>query len=345
MLLDFSRKGKTDGKVEQERNRIRLLLAIYNHKWLTVRQLGVLGWPRQSVEAQRVSAFRFIKTAIKDGLLLERKIERLGGTIAALSKRGARWMGQHGYSCIGAEQWGEVENGTWFPASNYFHDFMINEFLIVSHAQKMQDFYDSIAYFDSGHRQPHEFRYINERELKKSNKMAQVPDGVVWDESIRDHFLANELPVRFIECESYRKTGRKMNKMLTSAIQRYKSSNTSISMWLHPLQVEQGIKERLTFGQAKTVFIYDVQQRDERGYRIDHKKRIVQGVHRLISNKNGWWRLMGDETRDFEMDFAPFDSVTMQFLPEETIKVRRPGIPTVEEEDEDEFDYHRQDYW
>jgi hypothetical protein len=321
--FDVDNHGQLTGKQEQEQNRIRLFLAIYNHKWLTAKQLGVIGWPKQNKDARRVSAFRFIKTAIADGLLLDRKIEKVGGTIAVLSHKGALWMLERGYRVIGADKWGNFESANWSPPSNYFHDFMINEFLTVELFLVAERHMNSESYLLNDSCKTLEYRHINERELKKTNKLAQVPDGLFWDEATRADYGDDYMPTMFIECESYRKTGAKMRKMMTETAKREKYDNEiKLELWLHPIELEKNESKHIKINQSSTIFIYDVQQRDERGFKIDHRKRLISAFRQLFNERLRWDATIGKE--EITLYFAPFDSKTMQFLNQDSVKIERP---------------------
>lgn len=324
---DEDNHDQLDGKQAQERNRVRLFLAIYNHKWLTAKQLGVIGWPKQNKDARRVSAFRFIKAAIKDGFLLDRKIDRVGGTIAVLSLKGAQWMSGHGYSCIGANKWGHFEdNVNWTPPSNYFHDFMINEYLTVELHQISQDRINSESFAYNDAARAYDFQHINEREFKKTNQHAQIPDGMYWDENDRMMYGTDNVPVTFIECESHRKTGIKMRKMMLQTAKRAQTDEFKLDLWLHPIQIERNQPKTIKFGAATTTFIYDIHQRDERGFKIDHQKRLISGLRQLIQGIQAWRHVIGDHVDEITIHFAPFDSKTMQFLASEYHTVNR-SIP------------------
>jgi hypothetical protein len=320
--FDDENHGQLDGKQEQERNRIRLFLAIYNHKWLTAKQLGVIGWPKQNKDARRVSAFRFIKSAIADGLLLDRKIEKVGGTIAVLSRKGALWMLERGYRVIGADKWGNFDSANWSPPSNYFHDFMINEFLTVELFLVSENHLNSESYLMNDSSKALEYRHINERELKKTNKLAQVPDGLFWDEAERVYY-GDGMPRMFIECESYRKTGAKMRKMMTETARRAKGEDIKLELWLHPIELEQNESKHIKISQSSTRFIYDVQQRDERGFKIDHKKRLVSAFRQIFKERTRWDVTIGDQ-EEITLYFSPFDSKTMQFLDWDSVTIERP---------------------
>ena len=183
----------------KEFNKERLFLAIYNHKWLTVRQLGSIGWLKQSDEAQRVSASRFIKQNVEDGYLLDRSIKEVGGVIATLSRKAERWMNERGYSVIGGYKWGKIaEDGTWVPPSNYWHDFMANEFLTVELTRKSKainsEKLNNGSYFINFNDYLVEYQHVNEREFRKASEGEQIPDGLFWDQNQISNYGADFLP-------------------------------------------------------------------------------------------------------------------------------------------------------
>lgn len=305
-----------NGTELKEQNKERLFLAIYNHKWLTVRQLGVVGWPNQSDEAQRVSALRFIRQNIDDGFLLDRSIRDVGGTIATLSRNGEKWMNDRGFSVMGGYRWGKfTEDGTWEPPSNYWHDFMTNEFLTVELNRKMkeanEDKINSVQYFIKLDENLVNYQHCNEREFRKASDKAQVPDGVFWDQGLYSNYGEGCLPAYFIEVESYRKTGKKMNRMIYACLKRAAEFENSIKIWRHPIEQASEKSSKLKFGEAATIFIYDANERDDRGFKLNHKKRLISAFQRKF--ESGWSELLHNQT-SFSIVFAPYDSISRKFL-------------------------------
>ena len=307
-----------NGTEIKELNKERLFLAIYNHKWLTARQLGEVGWPNQSEDSKRVSASRFIKQNIEDGYLLERSIKEVGGTIATLSRKGEKWMNDLGFSVMGGYKWGKLsEDGIWKPPSNYWHDFMANEFLTVELSRRMleinQEKMDSHSYFVNLYENLVDYQHCNEREFRKTSEKTQTPDGVFWDQGQYDNYGDGCLPAYFIEVESYRKSGKKMNRMLYGCLTRAKEYETSIKVWRHPIEKANEHKsELMRFGEATTIFVYDINEKDERGYQLNHRQRIISGFQSKFE-KFGWGAIL-DNKSYFSIVFAPFDSKTGRFL-------------------------------
>lgn len=305
-----------NGTELKEQNKERLFLEIYNHKWLTVRQLGVVGWSNQSDEAQRVSASRFIRQNIEDGFLLDRLIRDVGGTIATLSRKGEKWMNDRGYSVMGGYKWGNFnKDGVWEPPANFRHDFMANEFLIVELNRRMNEINEekinSLSYFVNLSENLVNYQHRNEREFRKASGTIQIPDGVFWDQGLVNNYGEGYLPAYFLEVESYRKTGKKMNRMIYACLKRAAEWENSIKVWQHPNEVVKKKSEVMNFGISNTVFVYDVNECDERGYKLNHKQRLISAFHRKF--KSGWGEILHNRT-SISVIFAPFDSLSRKFL-------------------------------
>ena len=99
--------------------------------------------------------------------------------------------------------------------------------------------------------------------------------------------------------------------MIYSCLKRAAEFENTIKIWRHPIEQTSKQSQILRFGEATTIYIFDVNERDDRGFKLNHKKRLNSAFRKRF--ESGWGEILHNQT-SFSIWFAPFDSTSRKFL-------------------------------
>lgn len=211
---------------------------IWNFGFLRPQELGLLLWPKSTHSTK--NAERIARKWLADGLILRRTLPKHAGTVLVLSKAGAEFLShEFGIDAKSGKDIGEMTAGVWSPPKTWRHDILAAGVLALMRRD--------------GH------TIYPEQKLRRENPNKLVPDGIAL--TIKD---GTPYAV-WIEIESARKTGKRMDTMCKSLIAA--ASGTSVKL------------SGITCTQAAVA--YDPAQTDERGYELDHHQRVINALRKF----------------------------------------------------------------
>lgn len=238
---------------QRENNDIRGLLWLQKFGWLRADELGILMFPRYQRESQRVAGSRLLRGWEKRKLVLLRTLENGAGIAAVLSLGGARFLRENGYDAATGKDLGELLKEVEIKTPN---GVKIKEIWRMSASQK----HDLIAtgVLARLHQLGYDIR--SERELRaEKNEATKIPDGIA-------KAPGSEAWI-WIEIEHARKTGPKL-KQLGEALALAAAAQIKKIGEIH----------------CSAALVAYCDMRDERGYAINHKARVLKAVSEHCEN-------------------------------------------------------------
>lgn len=211
---------------------------IWDFGFLRPQELGNLLWPKSTHSTK--NAERIARKWLADGLILRRTLPKHAGTVLVLSKAGAEFLShEFGIDAKSGKDIGEMTAGVWSPPKTWRHDILAAGVLALMRRD--------------GH------TIYPEQKLRRENPNKLVPDGIAL--KIKD---GTPYAV-WLEIESARKTGKRMDTMCKSLIAA--ASGTSVKL------------SGITCTQAAVA--YNPAQTDERDYSLDHHQRVVNALRKF----------------------------------------------------------------
>lgn len=224
------------------------LYLIARFGWLRARELGLLIYPKNI--HSRKYAEKLLRKLVKLRYVLGRKLPGFNsGTAFVIASRGADWLNYHTEN--GEEpykdgtDWGRIEKGTgWYPPASWIHDLIANSVLALSYEMGAEE-------------------VIPELQLRKMSPNAtKHADGLIIT---RDK--NGEKQSIWLEVERTRKTGKNADWTIEAVLKAERSK--PVTEYPNVPPVRHG------------VIAIPNESIDERGYKINHKERIMNKVKKI----------------------------------------------------------------
>lgn len=170
------------------------------------------------------------------------------GTAYVISEAGARWLANtHGRGFKSGKDWGTTYDGEWNPPACWKHDLIAQG--VLSHAVKMG------------------YEVYSEKQIRgDDNDSKKHPDGLMsWRSEDEE-----ENGSIWLEVENSRKSGAVHMKKLAQTLISMANGNPEKEYdFLHDCRIK---------GVAVAI---NPEAKDERGYKLDHWKRIEEAIHKV----------------------------------------------------------------
>jgi hypothetical protein len=201
--------------------------------WLRIIELGRLIWPNNA--NQRKYAERITRNWVKRGLVIERNLSIHAGRAFVLSRKGVSFLQVEGIEARNGKNWGKTESGIWFPTKWWRHDLIVAGILSIAQEKGA--------------------KIIPENQIRRENPgIVNIPDGLIITKN----------NIYWLEVESARKSGDKMNKMVGSLIMIARNEGPILS----------GVRPNT----PAVGFLSNAQ--DERFFKINHEIRVFEAIKR-----------------------------------------------------------------
>lgn len=237
------------GQEQGERNLLSVLeTAARFGGWITANLAGLWCWPDSMHQTKR--AEQVIRRAVDRELLLPRK---LGGRRHAyvLTVSGCRALELAGIAAKPGTKWGRVTAAGWRAPEQLDHHERALQYL--------GDWKNLPSQEEMFVRTDHELAMLNPGMRKRPDGLTVEGDHCTW-----------------IEVEGSRKTGAAMRIMCQQAIEIL----TGRGPWMVATAGRAPLKPNAV------AFVLPANGRDDRGYRLDHRQRVLSGMRNAWVNED-----------------------------------------------------------
>jgi len=227
------------------------LMWIHKFGYLRLQELGLLLYTNP--EKNKYQYQYAVRLAVKwreKKLVIQRILPDNAGTVLVLSRKGADFLLDAGFDdAKTGKDIGAIDNEKWIPSNDWKHHVIATSLL----TRLRYDYLREIATeYDISLRE-----IVTEYDIKRFNSRERIcdkmPDGLYRDIETKKWIA--------VEIESARKTGPEMKRLIKSII-------------------AASAGKRIVSGkQIDCVAIaYDRAASDERGYTLDHRKRVINAI-------------------------------------------------------------------